>query len=210
MEPMKFNRAAQYALSIKDWLDPYCQVLEIAGSVRRQRPFCNDIDLVAIAKEQVTKDLLGEVTTTRNLLHDVLDEYVTEYKKTHPEPVPEPVAWLQRGGSDGAGGCNLFVRLPKCELNVFCAQPNTVGAVYLTYTGSKEHNIWISKRARRFGYRWRAREGLWGDDGIVAPKSTSAPLEKQEEEIYARLKLPWIPPALREIILLEKAYGREE
>lgn len=205
MEPMRFSRAQGFAVQIAEWLSPYCQALEIAGSVRRQRPICNDIDLVAIAKEQVTKDLLGEVTSTRNELHAAMDRYVTENKRS------TSVAWIQEGGSDGAGGCNLFVRLRQCELNVFCAQPNTIGAVYLTYTGSKEHNIWISKRARRFGYRWRAREGLWDDEGKIAPKSTwPTPLRQQEEEIYAALKLPWIPPSAREIAFMEKAYGREE
>jgi DNA polymerase/3'-5' exonuclease PolX len=45
---MELQRAQQIASQVKDHLAPACERIEIAGSIRRRRPFVNDIDIVAI------------------------------------------------------------------------------------------------------------------------------------------------------------------
>src|SRR5262245_11423981 len=40
---MDLDLAERYARQIVNWLSPFCERIEIAGSVRRGRPVCNDI-----------------------------------------------------------------------------------------------------------------------------------------------------------------------
>ena len=63
------------------------------------------------------------------------------------------------------------------------------GAALLYFTGSKSHNIELRKRARK--HDWKLSEyGLTkGDETLAA---------SDEEGVYHRLDLKWIPPELRE------------
>src|SRR5438874_8375908 len=57
------------------------------------------------------------------------------------------------------------------------------------FTGSKEHNVALRARAKRRG--WTLSEyGLFEGDKAIAGRT--------EEEIYAKLGMPWIPPEIRE------------
>jgi DNA polymerase (family 10) len=63
------------------------------------------------------------------------------------------------------------------------------GAALQYFTGSKEHNVALRERAKKRG--WKLSEyGLFKGEEALASRS--------EEEIYAKLDLPWIPPELRE------------
>ena len=42
------QRAEKIAAEAIKWLSPYCQRIEVAGSVRRRKPVVNDLDLVVI------------------------------------------------------------------------------------------------------------------------------------------------------------------
>lgn len=48
---MKLEGAQKIANEVVKRLSPYCQRIEIAGSVRRQKPWVNDVDLVLIPKD---------------------------------------------------------------------------------------------------------------------------------------------------------------
>lgn len=63
------------------------------------------------------------------------------------------------------------------------------GAAWRYYTGSKRHNLRLRDRARARG--WTLNEhGLFDGDEVIAAHT--------EEEIYAALGMPWLPPELRE------------
>lgn len=47
---MILEQAERIAGQVKVKLAPYCERIEIAGSIRRRRPWVNDIDIVAIPK----------------------------------------------------------------------------------------------------------------------------------------------------------------
>lgn len=49
---MELTRARKIAEEVMQKLAPYCEKIEIAGSIRRCRPLVNDIDLVAIPSNQ--------------------------------------------------------------------------------------------------------------------------------------------------------------
>ena len=63
---MELERAEIIANKVKDRLKPYCERIEIAGSIRRKRPFVHDIDLVCIPSNQgqfvYQLQMLGKIT----------------------------------------------------------------------------------------------------------------------------------------------------
>jgi DNA polymerase (family 10) len=75
------------------------------------------------------------------------------------------------------------------QVDVRLLEPSAYGAALQYFTGSKEHNVALRDRAKRRG--WKLSEyALFHGDKILARRT--------EEEIYAKLDLPWIPPELRE------------
>lgn len=183
---MKLSQATAYADKILKWLEPYCERIHVAGSIRRERPECNDVDLVVIPKVEQKTDLLGEVNSSRNLLHEFLTDYVANQRGK--------AQWL--AGQLKPDGRNFLIQLPKCQLDIFCATIHTWGSLLLCRTGSKEHNIWLASRAQRFDAHWFIYEGL--------KVRGQAKVAHSEEVIYAALDLPWIPPRNRELHELRK------
>lgn len=48
---MELKRAQEIAEEIMHRLAPFCQEIEVAGSVRRRRPYPNDIDIVLVPRD---------------------------------------------------------------------------------------------------------------------------------------------------------------
>jgi len=61
---MKFEEAKQIAEKYKAILAPFCERIEIAGSIRRRREECRDVELVAIPR---SRDMYGFVTEVGKL-----------------------------------------------------------------------------------------------------------------------------------------------
>jgi DNA polymerase/3'-5' exonuclease PolX len=49
---MELKRAQEIASQVITKLAPYCERIEVAGSIRRRRPFVHDIDVVVIPTNQ--------------------------------------------------------------------------------------------------------------------------------------------------------------
>jgi DNA polymerase (family X) len=65
------------------------------------------------------------------------------------------------------------------------------GAALIYFTGSKAHNIKIREIAVKRG--WKLSEY-----GLFSSKNDKRIAARSEDEVYAKLDLPWIPPTLRE------------
>jgi DNA polymerase (family X) len=77
------------------------------------------------------------------------------------------------------------------QVDVRLLPPESFGAAMQYFTGSKAHNVALRQRALRMGYTL--------NEYSLADLKTEKPVAgKTEEEIYARLKLDYIPPELRE------------
>ncbi len=75
------------------------------------------------------------------------------------------------------------------QVDVRLIERSAYGAALHYFTGSKEHNVALRDRAKRHG--WKLNEyGLFHGEKVLASRT--------EEEIFAKLGLPWIPPELRE------------
>lgn len=131
----------------------------VAGSCRRRKETCGDLDVLATASDSTAAmDLLAD--------HELVSKV------------------LQRGET------KQRVRLKSgIELDLRVVPDDSYGAALQYFTGSKEHNIVIRRRAQERGLKLN-EYGLFRDDELVAGQT--------EEEIYTAVDLPWIPPELRE------------
>jgi DNA polymerase (family 10) len=77
------------------------------------------------------------------------------------------------------------------QVDVRLLPPESFGAAMQYFTGSKAHNVALRQRALKMGYTL--------NEYSLAELKTEKPVAgKTEEEIYAKLKLDYIPPELRE------------
>jgi len=89
-----------------------------------------------------------------------------------------------------AGGTRATVTLRGgLQVDLRVVEPAAYGAALLYFTGSKAHNVELRQLALDRGYKLN-EYGLFKGERRVAGKT--------EQEVYAKLKLAWIPPELRE------------
>jgi DNA polymerase (family 10) len=142
---------------------------EVAGSLRRKKEVIGDIDIVASADEKHRKK--------------IFDVYVS-----HPE-VQDVIA---RGDTKSSV---LLKSGINCDLRI--VQDSEYPFALNYFTGSKEHNVEMRSRARKYGLSLN-EYGFTRIEGDAGKKVKSIPKCKDEAEIYKTLDLMYVPPELRE------------
>jgi DNA polymerase (family 10) len=77
------------------------------------------------------------------------------------------------------------------QVDVRLLRPENYGAALIYFTGSKEHNVSLRGRAIKMGY-------TLNEYALATLKEERRVAGTTEEEVYAKLKLDFIPPELRE------------
>src|SRR5271170_5287692 len=77
------------------------------------------------------------------------------------------------------------------QVDVRLLPPESFGAAMQYFTGSKAHNVALRQRALKMGY-------TLSEYSLAQLDNEKTVAGKSEEEIYAKLKLDYIPPELRE------------
>lgn len=128
---MKLEKAHAIANKVKAELEPHCERIEIAGSIRRKKPEVGDIEIVAIPKPY-----------NIGLFESGIATVVNQWKKVKGEL---PCKYTQRILPHGI------------KLDLFFAQPNNWGLIYALRTGSANysHQVlaseWVSQGYRSEG-----------------------------------------------------------
>ncbi len=178
---MTLPTAQSYAAQIVKWLSPHCLKIEVAGSILRRRPECNDIDLVVTPRVSEEKDMLGAVIRVENFLHAFLKDYIAKTPET---------GWVQ-GEELKPESKQFLVKLRKCRLDIFLASEANWTTRFLSRTGSRDHNTFIAAWANYKGMHWHPYEGLrQGAHFLACPT---------EQAFYEHLDLPFVSPQEREI-----------
>jgi DNA polymerase/3'-5' exonuclease PolX len=188
---MTLATAQKYAAQIVEWLLPNCERIEIAGSIRRQRPEVNDIDIVCIPKQTVYTDMFKVETGRQNHLWMFLINYVNNHPSRNvvaSVATGERVRIIQ---GDQPGCKQMIIQLPKVQLDLWFADESNFASRLLMRTGSKEHNIWFAQRAQDRGGKWNPYEGLWLNNRRL-PAATEA-------DLYTALGVSPVDPINREL-----------
>jgi len=139
-----------------------------AGSLRRGRETVGDLDLLLI---------LSEGHTSQKKI-DAIAEHILKF--------PRIAQTLAHGEN------KVSVTLESgLQVDVRLLEKECFGAALLYFTGSKEHNVALRGRANDMGY-------TLNEYALATLKAEKPVARRTEEEIYAKLKLDYIPPELRE------------
>src|SRR2546427_4405444 len=139
-----------------------------AGSLRRGKETIGDLDL------------LVTLPTGRDSAKDIdaIADHILKY------PAIDQI--LARGEN------KVSFRLDSgMQVDVRLLEKESFGAALLYFTGSKEHNVALRGRANKMGL-------TLNEYALAKLKGERRVAGKTEEEIYAKLKLDYIPPELRE------------
>lgn len=137
----------------------------VAGSFRRSRESIGDLDVLATSTDSAQA---MQILAEHPLVEKVLAQGPTKMR-VRLSPV--------------------FDGVTKLEMDLRVVPDESYGAAMQYFTGSKEHNIVVRRRALDRGLS--VNEYAVTRDGEYVCGST-------EEEVYAAVDLPWIPPELRE------------
>lgn len=163
-------------------MEPYCDRIAIAGSIRRKKPVCGDIEVVCIPKREYNRDLFGNPT---NLLRNELfwqPDWQANIRWIKPG-VSDVIPWHIK--PDGKYWRGLIAG--KVPLDIFLVQHDNWGIQYLIRTGPKEFSEKIVT-ALRYG------KALPVSDGFVRTR-TGEPIPTPEEaDVFDLLKMAYIDP----------------
>ncbi len=139
-----------------------------AGSLRRGKETVGDLDLLVTMRPGHDKQ--KDV--------DAVAEHILKY--------PE----IKQKLAHGENKVSILLE-SRLQVDVRLLEKKSFGAALLYFTGSKEHNVALRSRANEMG--WTLNEYA-----LTTLKGGHVVASKTEEEIYAKLKLAYIEPELRE------------
>jgi DNA polymerase (family 10) len=180
--------AQHIAGQIYGQLDPSCERLAIAGSIRRRRPDVGDIELVAVPRFLTEYVDLWGGTTQRSLLDAAL-------AREEAERVLERISGGER-----------YVKLRHLrsglQVDLFiCLPPAQWGVILAVRTGPADFSQWLVNLARRQGNHVAGgalRLGL-RDHSTPAEKLCTCPVipTPTERDFFAALGARYVEPAER-------------
>lgn len=175
---MKFQlwEAERYAEAVVRALKPFCQKIEIAGSVRRNKLSCSDIEVVCIPKRE--QDLFGADV-------GVCADFARKVN-----------SWTAvRGEPSGKYTRRKLPTLPGFnaapELDLFIARPENYGWILALRTGSADFNAqyWLQRLADA---------GYVSIDGEIRRQSDSSLVSVPDEQsLFNLIKADFISPQNR-------------
>ena len=167
---MKLQEAEALAFKILQVIEPCCERVSIAGSVRRRRPEPNDIDIVLIPKpfmwNQIQTSMRAELDARQGIAGTQL---IRMYIPFANAPAPDR----------------------HIQVDFYAATEQTWGTILLIRTGSTDHNIRLCTHAKALDMMLSASRGVIEKGKVVASKT--------EEEIFKALILPYVAPGDREV-----------
>jgi DNA polymerase (family X) len=167
----RFDAAEATADELMAWIKKAGAAVESitpAGSLRRGKETVGDLDLLLT---------LADGHTAQKKV-DALAEHILKY--------PRIERVLARG--ENKVSFNLDSAM---QVDVRLLEKENFGAALLYFTGSREHNVSLRGRANDMGY-------TLNEYALATLKGERRVAGRTEEEIYAKLKLDFIPPELRE------------
>jgi DNA polymerase/3'-5' exonuclease PolX len=170
---MQYSHARYIAEGICTKLGQYCERIKIAGSVRRIKPECRDIELVCWPKLEEEQGLFGG--TGRMVACKGFVDAVNYWEKVKGEPTGK---YTQRIGPEGI------------KLDIFMANKDNWGLILAIRTGSAEYS-------KRLANQW-VKLGYHSVDGILTLDGTPVSVH-EEVDLFRLLKLQYVEPKDRNV-----------
>lgn len=170
------------ARCILDVLAPHCDRIEVAGSIRRGKPFVNDIEIVCIPKRETTPaptDMFGEPIGPAKVVNT--PAFAAAVRVLATEVVK---------GDPVSGRYVQFITANGVKVDLFMAVPENWGYIFLIRTGSADFSKMIATRWTQLGYK--------GVDGFLVRNGITC-FFREEAELFDALGMTTPPPHEREM-----------
>jgi len=189
---IELSEARNIADKVRNHIAPAMDRIEIAGSIRREKPVVGDIELVAIvADREKLLQLLGDVG------------------QTIKPSVPGVIPWTPKPDSR-----YIRVRLNEgMNLDLFIAKPENWGGLFLMRTGSAagaDGNAFNGFTPGCFA-RWKKLSGGGRMTEVMPtmPDGTQLPVY-EEQDFFDLLEMDFVPPVERTGRNVIKKYVRQQ
>jgi DNA polymerase/3'-5' exonuclease PolX len=183
---MRRDDARSLADQLLRAMSPYCERVEVAGSIRRGKEDPKDIEICAVPRWEEQPDpgdLFGESTIRVNRLHQWAISCACSVRWIKPG-IADEIDWPPK--SDGKYWRGV---LPQgIRLDLFLADRNNFGLIYLIRTGSSQFSEAIVTQAKRLGRPCKDGWLTWDGCKILTP---------EEDDVWRQLGLLPVPPAER-------------
>ena len=202
--------AEKAAQRIAEQLGPSCERIMIAGSIRRQQPLVNDIELVAIPKFVIpAKPAPGQlfVPKPRNLLEDACDDITNGKLEGIRRPLKVEGTRLPAWGARYKALVAEFSPGRWISLDLFIVARGSWGPQLALRTGPAEFSKLLFTRADQGG---AMPLGMKSEKGVLMhrtdrrkPEDDPDGWEKlfvpEEPEFFDAIKVPFIEPPQRSV-----------
>ncbi len=167
---MELKEAKLIAENLKALLEPSCERIEIAGSVRRQKPQVGDIELLCIPK------YVGGFDQLDRAIEELMFQHILDFR-------------LNKLGSRVYGLKNKLLQHVESGIGVdiFSTTEECWSVALVMRTGSVKTNMKIAKAALKKGYRFHA----YGS-GFTTPRGNI--VCHSEAEVFEAVGLPCLNP----------------
>ena len=139
---LHLEEAVKLSEAIKAAVEAHCEKIEVAGSIRRQKPKVHDIDFVVVARSDSEWQKISEILRR------------------------------QKAKPNCSGNQLIKAYLPcqngLFQVDFYRAKPSTFGIHLLIRTGSADHNMWLAGIAISKNMRLKYSEGLIKDAMPIA------------------------------------------
>ena len=198
---MNLDTAKAYANLFVYFIRDACEKAGIAGSIRRSKPKVHDIEIVAMPRYKIEKEVLLDGVREKqvNQLHLLMTDLLRngtvtsdrQRRDKHRNPFGERYYRVNYNVVDLKIPIDLFVVLPPAQW----------GTQFLIRTGCTEFSHWIVSQ--------RINQGLHFKDGYLERDVTGVIDTPTEESVFKALRMPYVPPELRELDEWEKPKWEE-
>lgn len=197
---MELIKAKDIAIGVWNQLKPHCDIIKIAGSIRREKPEVKDIEIVALPRMISGQDLFGDPTEKVR---------IPEWRAAVYE-----LGVVEKGKADGR---YMQIHLAEHDINLDLFMPEDFDywRQFAIRTGSAE---WTAKY---IAGGWKNQGWCGSDQGLrlqsqcrgergsdhkmhwkcVVAKSQqmTPPHWESEEEFFEWLKIKWVEPKYRNL-----------
>jgi DNA polymerase/3'-5' exonuclease PolX len=166
-------------------LQPFCERIQLAGSMRRKRALVGDIEVLCIPKfEQHTPP--GEMfSQSTNMVNACITDFLQRGILSLRVKVDNTVANGDKLKllKDTASGISL---------DLFITDPPSWFSILVCRTGGKDNNAAIATKAKAMGYRW-----MMGGEGFLHLHTNRITPIRSEEDVYSFVGMPYLKPEER-------------
>lgn len=161
---MRLEQARTIAERYRRKLQPFCEKIEIAGSIRRERPTVKDIELVCIPKtfKPVVKTLFGDEAPQPARPIKEFCDLVNEWEAVKGSP---------------AGKYTQRVLIEGIKLDLFMTTRDNWGLIFMIRTGSADYSKKMLGIIKTAGFKSDGGQLVDTDTGEIIPVKT-------EKEFY--------------------------